>query len=212
MRAAIHLRALGPVPAVVLSGIRHALRRSYDVAVTVGPPLALPRAGYRPRRAQYRADIVLDRVDRVVGSGDPGVVGVTMADIFVPDFNFLFGLSYLGRRSALVSVARLGPKRVTSTPITPQSRLVRRASKIAIHELGHGLGLDHCREPGCVMRYSDSVAELDRESSEFGPRCRERLARLQVLPHRAPAARGPPTPPRRPRGAGVPAPRTARRL
>src|SRR5258708_12214071 len=119
MRAAIHLRALGPVPAVVLSGIRHALRRSYDVAVTVGPPLALPRAGYRPRRAQYRADIVLDRVDRVVGSGDPGVVGVTMADIFVPDFNFLFGLSYLARPSPLLSITPPAPNPLTSTPLTP---------------------------------------------------------------------------------------------
>jgi archaemetzincin len=110
------------------------------------------------------------------------VVGVTMADIFVPDFTFLFGLSYLSRRSALVSVARLGAERITSTHIAPHSRLVRRASKIAIHELGHGFGLDHCREPGCVMRYSDSVAALDRESSRFGPRCRERLDRLQLPP------------------------------
>ncbi|SRR5258707_13398941 len=196
MRPAVQVRALGPVPRVVLSGVRDALSRSYGVTVTVGSPLALPRVGYRPRREQYRADALLDRIDRTVAGDSPGIVGVTTADIFVPDFNFLFGLSYLGRRSALVSVARLGQVPTLSSRMTPRSRLVRRASKIAIHELGHGLGLDHCREPGCVMRYSDSVADLDRESSEFGPRCRERLARLQVLPHQAhastrrPAARG----------------------
>ena len=184
MRPAVQVRALGPVPRVVLSGVRDVLSRSYGVTVTVGSPLALPRVGYRPRREQYRADALLDRIDRTVAGDSPSVVGVTTADIFVPDFNFLFGLSYLGRRSAIVSVARLGPLRSTSSRMTLRSRLVRRASKIAIHELGHGLGLDHCRERGCVMRYSDNVADLDRESSAFGPRCRQRLGRLEALPSR----------------------------
>jgi len=43
----------------------------------------------------------------------------------------------------------------------------RRAETEAIHELGHTYGLGHCRDPRCVMWFSNTLAESDLEGTRF---------------------------------------------
>lgn len=120
---------------------------------------------------------MLDAIDDAITDITCPLVGVSAADVYVPGFNFLFGLSYTGRGAALVALARL----IDDTEGTNAPRvLAKRAGKIAIHELGHAIGLPHCRERHCVMRYSDSVSALDSESGRFSPRCRARLRELRL--------------------------------
>ena len=37
-----------------------------------------------------------------------------------------------------------------------------RAAKIGVHEVGHLLGLEHCWQAGCLMRFSKQLEQLDR--------------------------------------------------
>lgn len=170
----ITVEAIGRVDRITLAAVARALRVSYPLPVTVAAGRRhLGAHGYRPRRDQYDANAQLDRLWARAPAGPGCVVGVTEAGIYVPGFNFLFGLSYLGGHAALVSLE----------PLRDGARAARareRAAKIAVHEAGHAFGLDHCREPRCVMLYSDRVDRLDREGVHFGPRCRRRLRGLVV--------------------------------
>lgn len=164
------MQPYGTVPRETLTLIARELRAVYATPVRISSTIRrLTDGTYRVSRDQHRADLLLDRV---TDDGDPGagraVVAVTPADIFEPGYNFLFGLSYVGGGRALVALGRLNGD--------DPSQGARRAAKIAVHEAGHALGLEHCRSAGCVMRYSDTVASLDRETGRLCRRCRSLLA------------------------------------
>jgi len=51
----------------------------------------------------------------------------------------------------------------------------QRAVKEAVHELGHTYGLGHCRNPHCVMSFSNSLLDVDRKERDFCFPCRRKL-------------------------------------
>ena len=151
-------RVLHPVAANVIE--------VFDLFAEIGPTWPLPEAAFDPARGQYRADVVLEEVKRAFP--DPArVVVVAAADLYTPGLNFVFGLAEKPGRAAVVAVERL---------FTPEGRrFFERLMKEVNHELGHTFGLDHCTAPRCVMRFSNSVAEVDQKSRFFCPRCKEAL-------------------------------------
>jgi archaemetzincin len=44
-----------------------------------------------------------------------------------------------------------------------------------VHELGHTYGLRHCRDPRCVMHFSNSLHDTDVKGAGFCPRCRAQM-------------------------------------
>jgi len=56
-----------------------------------------------------------------------------------------------------------------------RSELFERAAKLASHELGHMLGIEHCVFYECVMNGVNSRAELDRQTPHLCPICHEKL-------------------------------------
>ena len=87
----------------------------------------------------------------------------------------VFGLGYKPGRTAVVSISRnrLG-KNVT------KENFSRRFRKVIIHELGHNLGLEHCKYHNkCVMHAADGKgSQIDREQEFFCDRCRKLLSEL----------------------------------
>jgi archaemetzincin len=128
----------------------------------------LPLSLYNPGRMQFNAEQVnrelWSRFRPFISPPNRLLLGVRSADGYVEGLNFVFGLASPRLGVASVYTARLqGP------------RLRERMLKLILHETGHLLGLGHCSDPHCVMRFSNSIIELDEKGDRFCPRCSARL-------------------------------------
>jgi archaemetzincin len=52
---------------------------------------------------------------------------------------------------------------------------LERIKKEATHELGHLFYLGHCRNPNCVMYFSNSILDTDKKSKFFCEKCQKIL-------------------------------------
>ena len=132
---------------------------------------AMPEDTFDKARNQYRSDLILAKIrdycqrekslDRILGIID--------ADIFTQQLNFVFGEAMYPGKVALISLWRLRPE-FDGKPPKPEL-FIERATKEAVHELGHTMGLAHCSNPFCVMYFSNSIFDTDRKQSLFCSKC-----------------------------------------
>jgi archaemetzincin len=169
----IHLVACGSVPPAALAGLADGLRQELGFKVDPAGEVQVPSAAYAPRRRQYQAEPFLPLIRPYRQQAPDLVLGITGVDLYVPSLNFVFGLADPRTRCAIISLARLDPQYYGQA--ADPRRFQERALKEAVHELGHLLGLSHCRRPDCVMFFSNSLADTDRKGQSFCPDCRRSL-------------------------------------
>jgi len=117
--------------------------------VEILPVKAIPQSAYYPSRNRWRAEKLLVSLTAEMPRGYRKVIGVLEDDISTTKGEHLdwglFGLADIGGKSCVMSVFRL-KKSGTSEKLYHE-----RVAKVAIHELGHTLGLAHCENPLCIM-------------------------------------------------------------
>lgn len=128
--------------------------------------IPLPAAAYYPKRDRYRADSLIKFLSRSVGP-DTLVIGMTIRDISatkdtIQDWGIM-GLGNCPGNACVVSTFRLS-----------STRLDDQFYKVALHELGHCLGLKHCPNKTCLMRDAEGGNPLDQEKG-FCPSCKSVL-------------------------------------
>ena len=127
---------------------------------------------YDEDREQVRADLLLEDLLNRFPTDTYSLILVD-ADAYVSGLNFVFGVARPGW-GALVFLSRL--KQGVYGGTAPQALFELRVLKETLHELGHVLGLGHCRTPRCVMSFSNSLIDVDRKAPAYCVRCLNRLA------------------------------------
>jgi len=177
---AIALWRLGEIENGLLGPVCSGLRKIFKREVVIQPTFLDERPSSRKGWNGISSVVFLNQVYRRHRKGVFVNLGVTARNI-VPDsrYNFLFGQAYMGLPAAVISLHPL----CIDAPI--RGLLVQRAIKIAVHEIGHTLGLDHHsydENTHCCMTGDeeiDSLEGVDEDSSLFCRYCQKQIARLQ---------------------------------
>lgn len=130
---------------------------------------------YSEERKQYHSTLILSKILNHLPDDGEKIIGVANVDIFIPILTFLFGEAQLGGRGAIVSTYRLHNE---FYGLPPDDRLLyTRTVKEVLHELGHLLGLVHCRDYECVMHSSTYVGDIDLKKAQFCTACQRLLSK-----------------------------------
>jgi archaemetzincin len=155
-RFKIYLQPLGLMEAhaALLEEVRAYAEAFFGVPAVVLPKLPTPAGTFAPRRGQYDAHQVIERLVPQLPRDALALMGVMEEDLFAGDFNFVFGKGDFDERTGVYSLARLR----SADPVA----FLRRALALTAHETGHILGMRHCVEWHCLMQGASSLFELDR--------------------------------------------------
>ncbi len=168
----ILLVPVGEIDGQVLEMLQDDLSKIFDRKVLMGKGKALPDYAFNKKRNQHLSTAILKVImeEREYTTYEK-VLGIVDQDLYVPELNFVFGEA--GQKAAVVSLTRL---RQEFYHLPKDDNLFyKRTLTEAVHELGHTFGLGHCRNPRCVMFFSNSLLDTDRKGFEFCMECKRKL-------------------------------------
>ena len=176
----IYILPFGSISRAILQNISLEVTSRLHYSCKIMPNLAEPCYAFEPGRGQYSSGRILKEIlhnENLCSATEDAikVLGIVDVDLCTPILTFVFGEAQLGGRVAVISLCRLRQE-FSGLPSNPQL-LLRRAKKEALHELGHTFGLIHCRNPKCVMYFSNSVRNIDVKTENFCPGCATLLAK-----------------------------------
>lgn len=158
----------GRVDALTVSIVAANIQTILGLNSDVLPPCPEPEFAYLPPRGQYAAGKILQSLESLP-LGAKFKLGIVSVDICTPILKFVFGESQLGGKAAVISLCRLGGD--------DPAHIYLRAAKIGLHEIGHLLGIGHCRAPDCLMVFSSNLEKLDSLPLRFCSVCEYEIVR-----------------------------------
>ena len=180
----LNIQPLGKeLPSEDLVFVKQALVGIYNVQVRMLPRVDLPEQAYYEPRRRYRAEKILPFLLEKLPSDGDRILGLTGADIStdkgsIKDWGIL-GLANLGGRECIISAFRCYGQAGERT----HARIL--LAKVAVHEVGHTMGLDHCTTKGCLMEDAGGLARTCDQEYDLCTRCQSVLrASGYALPDR----------------------------
>jgi archaemetzincin len=171
-KMSILLVPFGEIDKKTIESLKADLAKIFNKQVEVGQGMPDPDYAYNKKRNQYLSTAILKRLmEQKESTACEKVLGIVDQDLYVPELNFVFGEA--GQKVAVISLTRLRQEFYH----LPQNQTLfyKRALTEAVHESGHTYGLGHCRNPHCVMFFSNSLIDTDRKGSEFCLECENKL-------------------------------------
>lgn len=168
----------GAISKDLLNFLREELAYRFREEVQAADPEPIPEGAFDPKRNQYRSSLFLRTLEEERTDEDRQEIerriGLVDADLYNPESEEALSEADPVDRVAVVSLAYLHPESPALSEEDPRFRT--RVLKAAAHELGHTYRFDHCNHPKCVMRRSESAADLDQKGADF---CLEHQAKLK---------------------------------
>lgn len=172
------LQPVGAVPEPLVRRLAEAVADVLALEPSVRSALPWPSPTCAPERLQRHALRLLHLIAEQPRDPSTVLLGVADADLYVPDEAFVLGVFNRPSRASVVGLARL---RQEFWGLPADEGLFRtRVVKLALHQLGHALGLRHCTSGRCVMGPTPGLLGLDDADAAYCRACRASLAALDA--------------------------------
>ena len=172
----ISIQPLGEFDDQTIDSVAKELSHFFNKKVLVLKPIEIPKTFFLPVLSQYSADSIIQYLSRLQNDSIIEIVGLTHSPIFTIKtvkngayYNEkIFGIGYQPGNSCVISDFKFG--------ITNDMNLIHRLKTVIIHEIGHNMGLPHCKNEKCVMSENNgSLPMLDKSGSEYCAKCNKIL-------------------------------------
>lgn len=175
----ILIQPLGIVEENIVETVRNFLNDVFKLNVEISAKnMSIPNSFYNARRKQYDSDGVIEWLRGELNFKNGFVIGLADVDAYVKGLNFIFGEAIPTLRTCIVYLARL--KQSFYGLINNFEIFIERVKKEVLHEIGHLLYLQHCSNPRCVMRFSNSIYDTDFKKAMLCPKCNDQLLHYGV--------------------------------
>ena len=180
----IAIQPLGEFNKERINFVRDEITNFYKMPVIILPSAVLPRSFVNKKKGErYSADSILIFLKRFKNDSIVEVVGLVHKDIYTSkkdhDGNIqepvakyaiwgICGLGFLPGDECIISDNRL--------KIKDSSIFKHRLKTVVIHEIGHNLGLPHCKTKGCIMCDTNGkIATIDNSMNDYCDECKKKL-------------------------------------
>lgn len=162
----IYLQPLGEVNKVYTDYVKNSITAFYGYECVVKSKVDLSNDLLAKSRTRYEASKIIKKF-----KNNQNILIITEKDIAYKknekqkEFG-IFGLGDRPGKTCVISTFRL-KKDVT------KEKMLERLKKVALHEIGHNLGLEHCNHnKECMMNDArGSINQVDREKIWFCDKC-----------------------------------------
>ena len=162
----VYIQPLGDVNKEYMDYLKTSVKEFYGYECVIKPKVALTSDILAGSKTRYEASKILNKFNSnhntlIITEKD---IAYRKSDDF-PEWG-IFGLGLRPGKTCVISTFRL--KKNVST-----QKMLERLKKVALHEIGHNLGLKHCTSnKECMMNDADgTIKQVDQEKIWFCKKC-----------------------------------------
>ena len=151
----------------IISPLEKILSEEFNASIVTASPIKeISDQLFDKQRKQWKSNHILQWILYMYKpSKSRKILAICDFDAYSGHLNFVFGEAYVEGSISAIYLPRLRQEFYGLKP--DESLFYQRIVKEAVHELGHGFGLNHCKNIKCVMHFSNSLSDTDIKSNHF---------------------------------------------